>query len=108
MKITLYGTCSFPFFYREVIRRAQERKLAVEWKVVLLSWRHVDLFKGVLPATDLFYVHEQVNQRMKEPMPDLSCLKNYPGSIYRDIHADKNAPGMLRRHNKEYQLKTAL
>jgi hypothetical protein len=108
MKIVLYGTCSFPFFFRELIRMAQEKKAPVEWRALVLSWRHMALYKDVLAPENLLYVHPRLNELMEGPAPDLSVLSGYPGSIFSDISADKNVPGQLRRRPKEYQLKNAL
>jgi len=108
MKIVLYGHCGFPYLYREVILRAKEMHSPIEWKIILLSWRHRALFDGVLPSESVFYVSDRINQLMKEPMPDLTCLRSYPGSLFKDIATDKNFPGMLGRKPKDYQLKNAV
>src|SRR5450432_2936639 len=108
MKIVLYGTCSFPYFYREVIRQAAERHEVYDWRVLAMSWRHVPLFDQILPAEHVFYVPPSVNALMKQPMPDMNLLKDYPGSIVKDIAADKNLPGSLKRQPSAYQLKSAM
>ena len=50
MKIALYGSCGYPFFFREMILRAQERKIPIQLSMLVLSWRHFALFKDVLPV----------------------------------------------------------
>src|SRR5262249_329809 len=57
----------------------------------------------------VFYVPARVNALMKEPLPPLeSLLGGYAGNIAKDIAADKDMPGQLRRQAKEYQLKNAV
>jgi|GEM_PF-1018334 len=108
MKIVIYGNCSYPFFYREVIRQAKEEGSALDWHILIYSWRHLPLIEGLLPQDHIFYVPDDIGRRMKLPMASLDILKNYYGSIIRDITADKNIPGQLRRYPKEHQLHSAV
>jgi hypothetical protein len=107
MKIVLYGACSFPYFYRPLIQRAKEQAVNVDWHVIITSWRHLPLVDDVLPKEKIFYLHEHLNPMMRKPMPDTEVLHSHPGSIYKDITADRDFPGQLRRQSKEYQLKHA-
>src|SRR5579872_3827633 len=74
MKIILYGTCSYPFFYRELIRQASERGATIDWRVLILWWRHKILFEGILAPEKLFYVPDSLNALLQKPMPDTSGL----------------------------------
>ncbi len=108
MKILLYGTCSFPYFFREFLRVAAQRKSDIDWRVIVLSWRHLALYKGVIADEHLFYVHSRVNELMTDKRVDLSVLSTYEGSVFRDLFADKRLPGQLRTKSKNYQLRTAI
>lgn len=108
MKIVLHGACSFSFLFREMILRAQHKKMDVEWKVMVRTWRHLELFRGVLEPADVFYPHERINALMREPAPGLSILAGHPGSIAKDLAADKDMPGQIRRRDKTYQMRNVL
>jgi hypothetical protein len=108
MKIALYGSCSYPFFFKEAIALAQKKQQAIDWRPIILWWRHLPLYEGLVPKENLFYVPDEVNRLMKEPMPDLDLMKSYPGSLARDIAADKNIPGQLRRYPSTHQMKSAV
>ena len=108
MKIILYGNCSYPFFYKELLRQAAEQKTSLEWRVLIYSWRHLPLIAGLLPKEHIFYVPDEINRRMLQPMPDLAVLADYPASLIKDITADKNIPGQLRRFSRDYQIHSAV
>jgi hypothetical protein len=108
MKILVYPTSSTPFFFRELIPFARKKGHTIDWRMMILSWRHRTLFKGILPDEHTFYVHGAVNARMKHPFPDVSVFKTYPGSLAKDIAVDKNIFGQVRRYPKAYQLKSAI
>ena len=64
MKILLYPTSSCAFFFRELIKYSNEKGHAIDWRMLVLSWRHVSFFDGLLSADNLFYVPKAVNARM--------------------------------------------
>ncbi len=106
MKVLLHGACSYPFLYRELIPRAQRTHPEIEWRATLLSWRHREVMKGVLPEEHLFYVQPAVNAAFDRGM-EAKGLDGFPGSIYECIAADKGSPGQMRTKGKDYQLRNA-
>jgi hypothetical protein len=90
MKIALHGFGTYPIVFRHLIEAARRSTPEIEWAMILPSPHHVELARAVLPAEDVFSLHDHLT-RNPQPLADQSELNAYPGQIFADIEAEKRA-----------------
>jgi hypothetical protein len=97
--VTLHGFGEFAVVYKHLIDVARERDAPIDFSIVLPTSHHVALLSTVLPADRIFCLEDEIGRYDALP-PDLDELAHYPGSIHRDVDADKRdwqrRPGALQ------------
>lgn len=99
MKIVAYNFAAFPFFFVEAVKLSKN----IEWFAIIPSYHYKEMVERSIGKNKVLYLQEHLNSEMDKAV-DMEELKTYPGSIYRDIAADK---AVMKKLNKDYQLRNA-
>jgi hypothetical protein len=86
--VLLHGFGEFAVVYKHLIVVARETNAPLDFSIILPTSHHVELLSSVLPADRIFCLENEID-RYDAMEPDLDELAHYPGSIHRDIDADK-------------------
>jgi hypothetical protein len=86
MKVVLHGFGSFPIVFWHMIQYARSIDASIEWAIILTTDHHRDLFVSLL-GPDRVAVLDQYSEKSFHGISELV----YPGSLYRDLEADKRA-----------------
>ncbi len=96
MRVILHGFGSFPIVFWHMVQCARQTHAPVEWAIILTVDHHRALFTDLLGADRVMVLQQaDCSSRVGEETWD------YPGSLYRDIEAEKrtykHAPATVQR-----------
>lgn len=97
MKIALYCFGTYPHFFKELVKA----ETGIDWLAIVPTYHFKEEMENLLGKENVFYVQEHLNQEVKRKQ-DISSLKDYAGSIFKDVVSDKSP---ISRMPKEYQLR---
>lgn len=104
MKVMLYNHANFAYFLIEALKYAKNKNVDIDWQAIVVSENFVKLYQESIGEENTFYIQPILNKLMRDQQPDIGIFKDYPESIYKALHRDKQQ-GKLRRSSREYQIK---